>query len=113
MTDKPVLRQLDFTKPFFLLTDASAYGVGAILSQEGGSINQNTTRKPKLHPAAYYSATFTKTECNYNIYKRELLAIIRAITHWQPYLIWTKEPFTILTDHVNLLHWKSPRKLNR
>jgi hypothetical protein len=38
---------------------------------------------------------------------------MKAITHWHPYLIWTKEPFTILTDHINLLHWKSPRKLNR
>jgi RNase H-like domain found in reverse transcriptase/Integrase zinc binding domain len=60
----------------------------------------------------YYSATFTETECNYNIYKRELLAIIKAISHWRPYLIWTKEPITILMDHANLLHWKSPRKLN-
>jgi RNase H-like domain found in reverse transcriptase len=32
MINKRVLRQPDFTKPFFLLTDASAYGVGAILS---------------------------------------------------------------------------------
>ena len=32
MIDKPVLQQPDFTKPFFLLTDASAYGMGAILS---------------------------------------------------------------------------------
>jgi hypothetical protein len=68
MIDKPVVHQPDFTKPFFLLTDASAYGVGAILSQEGG-LNSNTTRKPKLHPVAYYSATFTETECNYDIYK--------------------------------------------
>jgi RNase H-like domain found in reverse transcriptase len=113
MIDKPVLRQPDFTKPFFLLTDASAYGVGAILSQEGGSTNPNTNRKPKLHPVAYYSATFTETECNYDIYEQELLVIMKAITHWRPYLIWTKEPFTILTDHTNLLHWKSPRKLNR
>jgi hypothetical protein len=110
--DKPVLQQPDFTKPFFLLTDTSAYGVGAILSQEGGSSNSNTNKKPKLHPVAYYSATFTETERNYNIYKRELLAIIKAISHWRPYLIWTKEPFTILTDHANLLHWKLPRKLN-
>jgi RNase H-like domain found in reverse transcriptase/Reverse transcriptase (RNA-dependent DNA polymerase) len=113
MIDKPVLRQPDFTKPFFLLTDASAYGVGAILSQEGGTTDQTTNWKPRLHPVAYYSATFTETECNYDIYERELLAIIKAITHWWPYLIWTKGPFTILTDHVNLLHWKSPRKLNR
>jgi hypothetical protein len=85
MTDKPVLQQPDFTKPFFLLTDASVYGVGAILSQEGGSTEfsnmQNTSRKPKLHPVAYYSATFIETECNYDIYKCKLLAIIKAITH--------------------------------
>jgi RNase H-like domain found in reverse transcriptase/Reverse transcriptase (RNA-dependent DNA polymerase) len=113
MIDKPVLRQPDFTKPFFLLTDASAYGVGAILLQEGGTTDQTTIQKPKLHPVAYYSATFTETECNYDIYEWELLAIIKVITHWRPYLIWTKELFTILTDHTNLLHWKSPRKLNR
>ena len=88
--------------------------MGAILSQEGGSSSTpNSGQKPKLHPIAYYSATFTQTERNYNIYERELLAIIKAISHWRPYLIWTKEPFTILTDHANLLHWKSPRKLNR
>jgi RNase H-like domain found in reverse transcriptase/Reverse transcriptase (RNA-dependent DNA polymerase) len=69
MIDKPVLRQPDSTKPFFLLTDTSVYGVGAILSQEGGTTDQTTTRKPKLHPVAYYSATFTETECNYDIYK--------------------------------------------
>jgi len=38
---------------------------------------------------------------------------MKAIAHWHPYLIWTKEPFTILMDHANLLHWKLPRKLNR
>jgi hypothetical protein len=69
MTDKPVLQQPDFTKPFFLLTDTSAYGMGAILSQEGGITSQNTTQKPRLHPVAYYLATFTKTEWNYDIYK--------------------------------------------
>jgi hypothetical protein len=77
MISKPVLQQPDFTKPFFVLTDASAYGVGAILSQEGGS----TSQKPRLHPVAYYLATFTKTEHNYDIYNRELLAIMKAITH--------------------------------
>jgi RNase H-like domain found in reverse transcriptase/Integrase zinc binding domain len=110
MCQQPVLKQLDFTKPFAVFTDASAYGMGAILSQEGGPNTQNRT---KYHPVIYYSATFTETKQNYNIYDRELLAIMKAITHWRPYLIWTKEPFKIFTNHTNLLHWKSPQKLNQ
>jgi len=116
MCDKPVLQQPNFTKPFYVLTDASAYGVGAILSQEGGSniLHIETPhKKPKLHPVAYYSATFIEMERSYDIYDRELLAIMKAITHWRPYLIWTETLFTIYTDHANLLYWKSPCKLNR
>ena len=35
MCRKPILQQPNYEDPFFLATDASAYGVGAILSQEG------------------------------------------------------------------------------
>jgi hypothetical protein len=104
MCDKPVLQEPNFMKPFIVLTNASAYGMGAILLQEGEINPQKPTKKPKLHPIAYYSATFTATERGYNIYERELLVIIKAITHWRPYLIWTEEPFTICTDHTNLLY---------
>ena len=110
MSAKPILRQPDFKKKFYLATDASTYSVGAVLLQEGEPTPPKT---PPLHPVAYYSATFTPTECNYDIYERELLAIIKVLEHWRQYLIWTQEPFTILTDHANLLFWKSPRKLNR
>src|SRR5579863_8916734 len=103
MCSKPVLKQPDFTKKFFVHSDASVYGVGAILSQEGEPSTSNPS-KPRLHPIAYYSATFTPTERNYDIYECELLAILKAITHWRPYLIWTIEPFTIVTDHANLLY---------
>jgi hypothetical protein len=122
MCSKPVLQQPNFNKKFYVQTDASTHGVGAILLQEGGSdpdtkLETDTnikskTRKPKLHPIAYYSATFTPTERNYDIYERELLAIIKALAHWRHYLVWTKEPFKIQTDHANLLYWKSARKLN-
>ena len=88
------------------------YGVGAVLSQEGELFTTPTSKTPLLQPVAYYSATFTPTERNYDIYERELLAIIKALEHWRQYLIWTQELFTILTDHANLLFWKSLRKLN-
>ena len=80
MCSRPVLKQPDYAKPFFLSTDASAYGVGAVLSQEG-EINPHT-KKPTQQPITYYSATFTPTERNYDIYERKLLAVIKALTHW-------------------------------
>jgi hypothetical protein len=101
MCAAPVLQQPDFERRFFLQVDASAYGVGAILSQEGrqfdiSKISPSTAAKPKLHPIAYYSVTFTPTERNYNIYERELLAVMKSLMHWRQYLGWTKEPFTVL-----------------
>jgi hypothetical protein len=39
------------------------------------------------------------------------LAIIKAIQNWRAYLIWTKQPFIIETDHKNLTYWKEPKKL--
>jgi len=65
MCAKPVLQQPNFEKMFYLQTDASVYGVGAILSQEG----ESTNLKPKRHPVAYYSTTFMPTKQQYNIYE--------------------------------------------
>jgi reverse transcriptase-like protein len=121
MCHKPVLVQLNFDKHFYLQTDASAYGVGTILSQAAGSDPSSNSNhglppknsKPKLHPIAYYSATFTPTERNYDIYERELLAVMKSLTHWRHYLGWTKLPFIILMDHANLQYWKAPKNLNR
>src|SRR5258708_14580344 len=89
--------------------------MGAILSQVADACNTPPTKnsKPKLYPLAYYSATFLSAERNYDIYERELLAVIKALTHWHHYLGWTKFPFIILTDHANLQYWKAPKNLNR
>ena len=38
---------------------------------------------------------------------------MKALYHWRPYLAWTKEPFTILTNHANLTYWKAPRNLDQ
>jgi len=45
MCSKPVLTQPQYDKPFVVHTDASAYGVGAILLQEG-DINPQKPAKP-------------------------------------------------------------------
>jgi len=82
MCQCPVLAQPNYNKPFVIHTDASAYGVGAILLQEGEIPLNVKTSKPLLHPIAYYSATFIQAERNYNIYKRELLVVVKALKHW-------------------------------
>jgi hypothetical protein len=111
----PVLTQPDFDKKFYLQMDASGYGMGAILLQEGGhdtlTLALVQKHKPVLHPIVYYLATFTPMEHNYNVYDRELLAIMKALVHWRQYLGWTKVLFMIMMDHANLQHWKLPQNL--
>ena len=117
MCSSPILAQLNFDKRFILQVDTLAYGMVAILSQEGDPTNLTPNlawwTKPTLHPVAYYSATFTATEWNHNIYEWELLTVMKALAHWRPYLGWTKVLFIIWTDHTNLQYLKSPRNLNR
>jgi hypothetical protein len=96
MCTTPILMQPDFNKKFYLQMDASGYGMGAILLQEGDpeTLTPALVKKhtPVLHPIVYYLATFTPTEQNYNIYDCELLAIMKALAHWRQYLGWTKVP---------------------
>jgi hypothetical protein len=106
------LQQPNFNKTFYLQTDALAYGVGAVLSQEGGLGGTLPNSKPKWHPVAYFSSTFTPMEQSYDIYEREFLGVVKALENWWQYLIWMKEPFIIEMDHKNLTYWKSPKKLS-
>ena len=83
MCYRPVLQQPDFGKKFYFQADTSLYSMGTVLSQEGNHLTQSLTKqqKPILHPVAYYLATFMQTERNYDIYERELLAVMKALVH--------------------------------
>ncbi len=98
---KPILQQPNFKKVFYLQMDVSKYGVGVVLSQEGEA-NQSIPRRQ--HLIAFYSATFSPTEQNYDAHNLEFLGVLKSIEHWWPYLIWTKEPFIIETNHKNLTY---------
>ena len=50
-------------------------------------------------------------ECNYEIYDKEMLAIIRALEEWDTELR-SVPHFLILTDHKNLEYFMIMRKLN-
>jgi RNase H-like domain found in reverse transcriptase len=68
MCQWPVLAQPNYSKPCIIHTDMSGYGVGAILLQEGDT-NPEHPHKFRLHPIAYYFATFIPAKRNYDIYE--------------------------------------------
>ena len=62
---------------------------------------------------AYFSATLTEAERNYDIYSLELYAIVRALHHWRAFVAGSPEAIIIHTDHANLQYWKEPHKIPR
>ncbi|SJK99609.1 uncharacterized protein ARMOST_02917 [Armillaria ostoyae] len=89
---------------FRVEADASNGAVGAVLSQE---------QEGKWRPVAFMSKALTATERNYEIYDKELLAIMLALSEWRHYLMGALEDVEIWTDHQNLQYFRKPQKLNR
>jgi hypothetical protein len=54
-----------------------------------------------------------KTKWNYEIYGKELLAIMLTLDEWRQMLLGARQEFEILMDHQNLQYFKKPQKLNR
>jgi len=88
---------------FRVETDASGYIIEGVLSQE---------QEGKWKPIAFLSRMMQPAEQNYEIYNKELLAIVEALTKWRQYLLDAKEPFEVWTDHENLKYIREPHKLN-
>jgi hypothetical protein len=103
--DAPVLMPFDWTKEVILETDASDYVSAGVLSQYDDS--------GVLRPVAFFSKKHTPAECNYEIYDKELLAIIRCFEEWRPELEGSELPIRILTDHRNLEYFTTTKQLNR
>jgi hypothetical protein len=100
LTSAPILCYPDTTKTFILDTDASGFGMGAVLSQ----IHDN-----QEHVVAYYSKIPSKPERQYCVTRRELLAIVQSIKHFHHYLYGTQ--LLVRRDHGDLnwlLNFKIP-----
>ena len=61
---------------------------------------------------AYYSRKLIPLELNYNIYNKELLAIIAVLKEWRAFLQEIIELFIIKTDYKNLTGFLTTKKLN-
>ncbi len=87
---------------FVLHTDASGRGVGAVL---------NIIRDDREVPVAFYSKQLRGAEVRYSATELEALAVVKAVTHFLPYLY--GRHFTVVTDHMALTSLMKSRVLNR
>lgn len=92
LVKSPILSCPDFGKEFTISCDASAIGLGAVLSQ--------MTREGE-NVIAYASRTLSKTEQKFSTTERECLAVIWSIEKFRPYIEGVH--FVVVTDHHSLL----------
>lgn len=78
--------------PTVVTTDASNYGIGAVLAQ---------VHEGKLRPVAFASATLSDTQRRYSTGDKEALACLWAVEKWGVYL-WGRQ-FKLVTDHSALV----------
>jgi hypothetical protein len=104
-TSTPVLAGFDPNRDVIVETDTSDYVSAGVLSQcDNDGI---------LHPVAYILKKHSPAECNYEIYDKELMAIICAFEEWRPELQSVINPIRVLSDHKNLEYFTTMKLLNR
>jgi hypothetical protein len=101
----PVLKHFDRTKKVILEIDSSDYVNEGLLSQ----YKDNGI----LYSVAFYSKNMASAECNYKIYDKELLTIVRYLEHWKPELESINILIKVFTDHRNLEYFIIIKEFSR
>ena len=94
-----VLAHFDPDRKTVLETDTFQYITGGVLSQysDDGS----------LHSVIFYNKNMLSIECNYHIYNKKLLAIIKCLKNLKSELEMICDFFEVLTDNQALKHFKT------
>jgi hypothetical protein len=100
-----VLSYFSLELEIFLKSDSSDYvSVGILSQKEDDDLIKSVT---------YFSKTLFSVECNYEIYDKKLLAIIRCFKQWRAELQSVKSSTNVFIDHKSLKYFMTIKKLNR
>ena len=102
LSTSPVLALFDPERETIVSSDASSYGLGAVLKQKQPN--------GEVRPIAYVSRSLTDTEQRYAQLEKEALALTWACERLSNYLVGTK--FLIETDHKPLVPMLSTKCLD-
>ena len=91
VTEEPVLRLFDPSKPVAVFADSSKLQAGSFWAQDHGRGWQ---------PGAFESHKLSPAELNYSVRDKELLAIVQACRRWRHLL--HGRPVQVFTDHESL-----------
>ncbi len=105
MIEASILRHFDQTREAILETDSFDYVNGGVLSQYDD--------EGVLHPVVFYSKNMSPAECNYEIYDKKLLIIIRAFEHWRLELELIDISIKVFIDHQALTPLMEDKELSR
>ncbi len=100
-----ILKHFNSIREAILKTNFSDYVNDEVLSQYDD--------EDILHSVIFYSKNMISAECNYEIYDKELLIIIRCLKHWYLELKCTDISIKIFIDHLNLKYFMITKKLIR
>ena len=104
-TEALILQHFNWTHEVTVETNTSDTVVAGVLLQKDGD--------SQLQPMAYFSSKMFSAEANYDIYDKELLAIIWVFKEWHPELEGSEEPVQVLCDHKNLEWFMTTKSLSQ
>ena len=101
------LHAADYSRPFYLFTDASDFGMGAALVQFEGEVKDEDIGKisaDRKKIVAFYSSAFNESMQKRPVYYREARALIWAMGKARRHLELSQHQVVLVTDH-NPLVW--------